>query len=95
VRIEDPVARQALLMLNSEEVANCARSAAESNFRVLIETPNARLDYVFRQILMVISTDSGQRSLFIEYLGRDLKPVDAWQDIYQTLFGSAEFRALD
>jgi hypothetical protein len=31
----------------------------------------------------------------MDYLGRGENSVDTWQDIYQTLFGSAEFRSLE
>lgn len=93
-RNQSIVAPQALLMLNSDEVAHWSGAAAKQLLRYPLKDTNDRLDFVFRQILMRTPTDS-ERALFQEYLGTDHDSVDVWQDVYQTLFGSAEFRTLD
>lgn len=93
-RNQSIVAPQALLMLNSDEVAHWSGAAAKQILRYPLKDTNDRLDFVFRQILMRTPTDS-ERALFQEYLGTDQDSVDVWQDVYQTLFGSAEFRTLD
>jgi hypothetical protein len=93
-RSQSIVAPQALLMLNSDEVTRCARNAAKRLLQLPLDHANGRLDYAFRQTLMRLPTDA-ERSLFMDYLGRGESSVDTWQDIYQTLFGSAEFRSLE
>jgi hypothetical protein len=93
-RSQSIVAPQALLMLNSDEVTRCAQNAAKRLLQLPLDHANGRLDYAFRQTLMRLPTDA-ERSLFMDYLGRGENSVDTWQDIYQTLFGSAEFRSLE
>jgi len=93
-RNQSIVAPQALLMLNSDEVAHWSSAAAKQLLRYPLKDIDDRLDYVFRQILMRPPTD-GELTLFKEYLAADHDSVDFWQDVYQTLFGSAEFRTLD
>ena len=81
-------------MLNSEEVTQLARFAAENLLRLPLNPIETRLDYAFRQTLMRGPT-AAERSLFLEYMQDESDSIDVWQDIYQTLFGSAEFRSLD
>lgn len=94
VRSQSIVAPQALLMLNSDEVSRCAKHAAEKLLRLPLDSATARLDYAFRQTLMRLPT-AAERTLFMEYLESEKLSVEAWQDVYQTLFGSAEFRSLE
>lgn len=94
VRSQSIVAPQALLMLNSTEVTRCSLHAAERLLQLPFADDNHRLDYVLRQTLMRLPTET-ERSLFLDYLGQAQHSTEAWQDIYQTLFSSAEFRSLD
>jgi hypothetical protein len=93
-RNQSIVAPQALLMLNSDEVTKLARSAAENLLRLPLDQMENRLEYAFRQTLMRSPT-AAERSLFLSFIQDDSESIDVWQDIYQTLFGSAEFRSLE
>jgi hypothetical protein len=93
-RNQSIVAPQALLMLNSDEVTRCAQHAARRLLQLPLDHVNGRLDYAFQQTLMRLPTDA-ERSLFTDYLSHAESDANAWQDIYQTLFGSAEFRSLE
>jgi len=93
-RNQSIVAPQALLMLNSDEVTRCAQHAARRLLQLPLDHVNGRLDYAFQQTLMRLPTDA-ERSLFTDYLSHAENAANAWQDIYQTLFGSAEFRSLE
>jgi len=93
-RNQSIVAPQALLMLNSEEVTKLARSAAENLLRLPLTSMERRLEYAFRQTLMREPT-AAERRLFLDFVQEDSESIDVWQDIYQTLFGSAEFRSLE
>jgi hypothetical protein len=93
-RNQSIVAPQALLMLNSDEVGQYAQAAASRLLQHPLASDSARLDFVFRQTLSRSPTATEQE-LFLDYLSNVDKAVDSWRDVYQTLFGSAEFRSLD
>lgn len=93
-RNQSIVAPQALLMLNSDEVGQYAQAAASRLLQHPLADDSARLDFVFRQTLSRSPT-APEQELFLDYLSNVDKAVDSWRDVYQTLFGSAEFRSLD
>ena len=93
-RNQSIVAPQALLMLNSDEVGQYAKSAATRLLSKPLADDQTRLDFVFRQTLSRSPTGPEQE-LFLDYLSGADRAVDGWRDVFQTLFGSAEFRSLD
>ena len=100
------VAPQALLMLNSEEVLEASRKAAQLLLRLPLDDNMDRLSFAFHQTLCRNPT-SEETDLFTNHLGppspgadfeglsNQQSVMDRWTEIYQTLFGCAEFRSLD
>jgi len=88
------VAGQALFLLNNNFIHEQSRRAAE---QILSSSSlnSTNLDLVYTSILGTPPPPSVRR-IFAEYLEncimQKIDPVQAWTDIYQSIFASIEFR---
>lgn len=89
------VALQALYMLNNPFVIEQSRHAAERLLEA-VEKPVERIDFVFRSALGRRPSDS-ERRLIAAFLkdGLSSESVEDWASVYQSLFGSIDFRYLN
>lgn len=89
------VALQALYMLNNPFVIEQSKYAAELLLKE-VKTPKARMDIAFIKTLGRMPTDR-ERALVTTYLQDGLSgdSVDDWASVFQTLFGSIDFRYLN
>lgn len=89
------VALQALYLLNNPFVIEQSRLAAK---RLLAETsdPDSRIINAYRSVLGRLPSD-GEHALIQSYLkdGQNTDPVDTWTTVFQSLFGSIDFRYLN
>jgi hypothetical protein len=100
VRTVTTTAPQALLLLNSPFVMNQARAAAE---RALAATPelseSQRIERAFRQTLFR-GPSPGELDVAMAAVGaadqnNPEAKLEAWQGLYQGLFGCLDYRYLD
>ncbi|MDA0349631.1 MAG: DUF1553 domain-containing protein [Verrucomicrobia bacterium] len=89
------VALQALYMLNNPFVLEQSKLAAESLLKS-VENPSERVDVAYRQTLGRPPTDQ-ERKLISEFLkdGLSTESVTEWASVFQSLFGSFDFRYLN
>lgn len=89
------VALQALYMLNNPFVIEQSRHAAEKLLRD-VSDPRQRIDNTFRATLGRGPTDN-ERTLVTRFLkdGLSSDSVEEWSSVFQTLFGSIDFRYLN
>ena len=89
------VALQALYMLNNPFVLEQSESAAQSLLKS-VGNPNERVDIAFRKTLGRPPTDQ-ERKLISEFLkgGLSTESVTEWASVFQSLFGSFDFRYLN
>ena len=89
------VALQALYMLNNPFVLEQSRLAAESLLKG-VKNPNDRVDVAFRKTLGRPPTDQ-EWKLISEFLkdGLSTESVTEWASVFQSLFGSFDFRYLN
>ncbi|MCZ6672581.1 MAG: DUF1553 domain-containing protein [Verrucomicrobia bacterium] len=89
------VALQALYMLNNPFVIEQSRHAAEL-LLAEVENPEERIDVAFRRTLGRVPS-AQEWSLVNSYLedGHSGDSVEDWASVFQTLFGSVDFRYLN
>lgn len=96
------VSPQALLMLNSEEIVAYASNAANCLLKLPLASDLERLHWAFNQTLGRAPSEA-EEELFLKYIqandvpsaNKEKQQLANWQDVYQTLFGTAEFRSLE
>ena len=87
-------APQALFLLNNPFVIECGEQAAAELLARQFPDQDAQISYVFRQVLGRLPEDS-EHELVKSFLGEERtskEQLEAWTQVYQTLFGSLDFR---
>jgi hypothetical protein len=89
------VALQALYLLNNPFVINQSRIAAQRLLRK-VDRIDHRIDFAFQSALGRPPSDS-ERRLVVAFLkdGLSSESVEDWASVYQSLFGSIDFRYLN
>ncbi|MEM7011728.1 MAG: DUF1549 and DUF1553 domain-containing protein [Verrucomicrobiota bacterium] len=85
---------QALYLMNSPFVETQARFAAE----VLLETPESeRIEIAYRSTIGIAPTDGmiGDATSYLAARTAEASELEAWTDLMQTLFSSAQFRYIE
>ena len=89
------VALQALYLLNNPFVIEQSQHAAERLLKN-VEDPDERIDIAFRRTLGRLPSRQ-EHSLVTEFIkdGQSANPLEEWASVFQTLFGSIDFRYLN
>ena len=91
VRNVSTVAPQALFLMNHPFVREQAKFAAERLAAEKLKSDDARLERAY-QLVLGRSPSAGEIAVAKKLLEKETKSIEAWTDLFHSLFASADFR---